>query len=165
MLKKTVVSAAVATMIAGTVAARAMPMNGMFWVHYDKQSPQPTGPDRVQIDESGSGVNRSPGQPLDNAQVTLEDSVTLVKGQGPVKGRITLTTPDGSVTSTLQGKVTTDPQGRLMAVGSSKVVEATGAFVGMKGNGDFTTTFSSPTDQVTQWQGNFKPPAGMASNR
>lgn len=162
---KVAISFAVAIIAVEGSSALAEPMNGTFSVRYDKQGPQPIGPDRLKIDESGSGLNKSPGQPLDNAQVTLQDSVMLVKGKGPMTGTVTFTTPSGSVTSTLRGKVMTDAQGRVTAVGKSKVVQSTGTLAGTTGSGTFSTAFSSPTDQTTEWQGNFKPPSGMASNR
>lgn len=156
---------AVPMLLAGTSAAVAMPMNGTFTVHYDKQNPQPLAAGQLRIEESGSGINRSPGQPLDNAQVTMAETVMLDRGQGPVKGTITFVTPNGTTSSPYTGKVTTDAQGRLTAVGTFRVAKATGAFAGLKGRGSFTTTFASPTDQTTAWTGTFKPTGAMVSNR
>ncbi|AWN43628.1 hypothetical protein [Methylobacterium durans] len=158
-------STAAAMFLAGASGVLAMPMNGTFTMHYDKQSPQPIAPDHIKIDASGSGMNKSPGQPLDNAKVTITETATLIRGQGPLKGTITFTTPDGTTSSPYTGKVMTDAQGRMTAVGKFKVAKATGAFAGLKGSGSFTTAFSSQTDQVTEWKGNFKPPAAMASSR
>jgi hypothetical protein len=165
MLCKLGLSTAGVMLLAGTSAAVAMPMNGTFSMHYDKQSPQPFAAGRLRIEESGSGINRSPGQPLDNAQVMMTETVMLDRGQGPVKGTITFITPNGMTSSPYTGKVTTDAQGRVTAVGTFKVAKATGAFAGLKGSGSFTTTFSSPTDQTTAWTGSFKPPPAMVSNR
>ncbi len=150
-------------LLATAPGAGAMPMNGTFSVHYDKQTPQPMGPDKVKMEASGSGLNKSPGQPLDNAQVGISETATLNRGQGPLKGTITFTTPTGSTTSPYTGKVATDAQGRVTATGNFKVMSATGAFAGLKGKGSFTTVFSSQTDQTTQWQGEFTPPSPVAA--
>ncbi|MCE4222569.1 hypothetical protein HCU64_02285 [Methylobacterium sp. C25] len=146
-------------------SAYAMPMGGTFTVRYDQQNPQPIAPNQVVIDERGTGVNRSPGQPFDNAQVSIVETVRLTAGQGPVKGTIVFTTPDGTSASPYTGKVTTDAQGRMTATGTFKVSKATGAFAGLKGKGTFSTSFTSQTDQVTDWRGEFRPPATVASNR
>jgi hypothetical protein len=153
--------------LVATVAqsAEAMPMNGTFTMHYDKVSPQPLAPDHMKIQESGTGINKSPGQPLDNAQVSITETVTLVHGQGPTKGTIAFTTPSGMTTRPYTGKVTTDAQGGITAVGTFKVSHVTGVFAGLKGSGSFTTVFSSQSDQETQWRGDFKPPKSMTSSR
>lgn len=145
--------------------AWAMPMSGTFNIHYDKQAPQPIAPDHVKIDESGSGLNKSPGQPLDNAQVTVTDTVTLVRGTGPVKGTITFTTPNGALTSAYTGKVTTGAQGLMSSQGKFRTVSGTGALAGTKGSGTFTAAFSSQTDFTSNWTGNFKLPGNKISRR
>ena len=152
-------------LLAGLPTASAMPMDGTFTVHYDGQTMQPIAPNRMKIDERGTGLNKSPGQPFDNAQVTIVEKVTRDSGQGPVTGTITFVTPEGSATSPYTGRVATDAQGRVTATGTFKVAKATGAFVGLKGKGSFSTVFASPTDQTTAWTGSFKPPAAAAAAR
>lgn len=158
-------SSAALMLLGGVSSAAAMPMGGTFTLRYDGQTMQPVAPGKMKIDERGTGLNRSPGQPLDNAQVTVVETVTLESGQGPLKGTITFATPNGSTTSPFTGRVATDAQGRVTAMGTFKVARATGAFVGLKGTGSFTTVFASPTDQTTQWQGDFKPPPALAATR
>jgi hypothetical protein len=165
MLRVSRRSIAVLMLLAGASGASAMPMGGTFTMHYDGQTMQPSGQGRMVIDERGSGLNRSPGQPLDNAQVTVVERVTMDRGQGPVEGTITFTTPNGTTTSPYTGRVSTDAQGRVTATGTFKVAKATGAFAGLKGRGAFTTVFASPTDQTTSWTGEFKPPPALASTR
>ncbi|GJE11338.1 MULTISPECIES: hypothetical protein [Methylobacterium] len=152
-------------LLIGASGAFAMPMGGSFTLHYDGQNMQPIAPGKMRIEERGTGINKSPGQPLDNAQVTIVETVTMESGQGPLKGTITFTTPNGTTTSPYTGRVTTDALGRVTAVGAFKVAKATGAFAGLKGTGSFTAVFASPTDQTTQWQGEFKPPPALASTR
>ncbi|MCJ2067143.1 hypothetical protein MKK63_31290 [Methylobacterium sp. J-088] len=92
----------------------------------------PTGRDA----ERGSGLNRSPNQPFDNAPVTTVEPVTMDRGQGTVKG-----------------------------TGTFKVGKATVAFAGLKGTGAFITVFASPTNQTTAWSGAFTPPPAQAARR
>jgi hypothetical protein len=152
-------------LLTGVSGVCAMPMGGTFTLHYDGQNVQPIAPGKMKIEERGSGINRSPGQPLDNAQVTVVETVMLESGQGPLKGTITFATPNGAATSPFTGRVVTDAQGRITAMGTFKVAKATGAFAGLKGTGSFTTVFASQTDQTTEWRGEFKPPPALASSR
>ncbi|MCJ2018451.1 MULTISPECIES: hypothetical protein [unclassified Methylobacterium] len=165
MLRAWTRSSTALTLIAGATAAAAMPMGGTFTMHYDNQTMQPIAPGQMRIEERGSGLNKSPGQPFDNAQVTIVETVTMDRGQGPVKGTITFSTPDGTSTSPYTGRVNTDAQGRMTATGTFKVGKATGAFAGLKGTGAFTTVFASPTDQTTAWSGAFTPPPARAARR
>lgn len=149
-----------------TLPVVAMPMSGTFDTHLDKQQARPLGaPDHLEIEESGSGTNRSPGLPLDGAAVGISEIVVLKRGRGPVQGTITFTTPSGSTVSSYTGKVTTDAQGRVTAQGRFRTREANGLFTGLKGSGTFSTVFTSKTDAVTQWSGEFTPPAAMMSSR
>jgi hypothetical protein len=165
MLRGSRLSSLALIYLAGASGVCAMPMGGTFTMHYDGQNMQQTAPGRMKIEERGTGINKSPGQPLDNAQVTIVESVTLDRGQGPLKGTITFSTPNGSAVSPFTGRVATDALGRVTAAGTFKVAKATGAFAGLKGTGSFTTTFSSPTDQTTAWTGDFKPPGAVAASR
>ncbi|MGV7030952.1 hypothetical protein [Methylobacterium symbioticum] len=146
--------------------AIAMPMSGTFDTHVGKQDVRPLGsPDRLEIQQSGSGINRSPGLPLDGAAVGISEIVVLKRGNGPVQGTITFNTPAGSTVSSYSGRVTTDAQGRMTAQGRFKTRDANGAFTGLKGSGTFSTVFTSKTDAVTQWSGEFAPPTAQLSSR
>lgn len=96
-----------------------MPMSGTFTMPYDGQTMQPGGPGRMVSDERGSNLDRSPGQPMDHAQLTVAERVTMDRGQGPMAGTVTFTTPDGTTTSPCTARVSTDAQGRVTAPGRS----------------------------------------------
>lgn len=147
-------------------AALAMPMSGTFGTHVDKQDARPLGsPDRLQVQQTGSGINRSPGLPLDGAAVGINEIATLKRGSGPVQGTITFNTPVGSTVSSYSGRVTTDAQGRITARGRFRTQDASGAFAGLKGSGTFSTVYTSKSDAVTQWSGEFSPPTAQLSSR
>jgi hypothetical protein len=147
-------------------AVIAMPMAGTFNIHIDKQDARPLGsPDHLQIQQSGSGMNKSPGQPLDGASVGINEIVTMKRGRGPVQGTITFNLPSGSTVSTYTGKVSTDAQGRVTARGRFTTTQAAGAFTGLKGRGTFTAVYTSKTDAISQWSGDFTPPSAMMSSR
>ncbi|WP_236728652.1 hypothetical protein [Methylobacterium sp. WSM2598] len=147
-------------------ASVAMPMSGTFTIHLDRQEARPLGsPDHLQIQQSGTGTNQSPGQPLDGAAVGINEVATLKRGRGPVRGTITFTTPTGTTVSTYTGAVATDAQGRVTAQGRFRTKEAGGAFKGLRGSGTFSVMYTSKTDAVSQWSGTFTPPATMMSGR
>ncbi|GJD58397.1 hypothetical protein [Methylobacterium dankookense] len=166
MLRSLLMPAVVLPALTLVAPAVAMPMSGTFDTHVGKQDVRPLGsPDRLEIQQTGSGINRSPGLPLDGAAVGISEIAVLKRGNGPVQGTITFNTPVGSTVGTYSGRVSTDAQGRVTAQGRFRTRDANGAFAGLKGGGTFSTVFTSKTDAITQWSGEFTPPTAQLSSR
>lgn len=165
MLKPLSVAAALCALIAPTGLAWAMPMSGSYTGRVESQTPLPSGPNQIKIQQKAVGVNTGPGTPLDGATVQWTETATLTNGQGPVEGLITFTTPTGTTSSAYRGTVTTDASGRVTATGTYRDKSSTGEFAGVTGSGTFSLAYISKTEFAGEWKGDVKLPAQKSSKR
>ena len=147
-----------ALLVPPTIAnAQTMKVLGTFEASVTQQQAHPLGADgMVIISQLSKGTTRSPGAPIDGAEMLLSENVVLNKGNGPEQGSVSYANDKGSVTDEIHGTVTTvmaDGQPHTTVSGTYKMISGTGIFAGGEGHGTYTVTFTSKTDYKGEYKG------------
>ena len=156
-------------LVLGTTVAHAQTMNtsGTFEAGITNQQVHPIGPNGMVIMSSLSkGTTRSPGAPIDGAEMLLSENVVLDRGNGPEQGSVSFVNEKGSLTNEIHGTVKTvlvDGQPRTTASGTYKMISGTGIFAGGEGHGTYAVTFTSKTDYKGEYKGVLTLPAREAA--
>jgi hypothetical protein len=156
-----IVSTLTATLLACVSGyALAEQVSGTTTLAYTKQQPVPiaNADGNVLMLNEAQGTNKSTsGNSFgDGASVTIQEVAQLFQGNGDDAGYFTVSNPDGVNVAKWSGHVTTvmkDGNPMTTLKGDWKYVSGTGKYAGIKGKGEYTGYFTSPTDYVVNWKG------------
>lgn len=160
---------ALAALFAVPVALRAESMKvlGTFEAKVTQQQVHPLDAEgRVVVSELSKGTTKSPGAPIDGAEMLLSENVVLDKGNGPEQGSVSYANDKGSITNEIHGTVKTvmaDGQPHTTISGTYKMIAGTGLFAGGEGHGTFTANYTSKTDYKGEYKGTLKLPNRQAA--
>lgn len=157
-----------ALLVSSTIAsAQSMKVHGTFEASVTQQQAHLLGADgMVIVSQLAKGTTKSPGAPIDGAEMLLSENVVLDRGNGPEQGSVSYANDKGSVTDEIHGAVTTvmvDGQPHTTVSGTYKMISGTGIFAGGEGHGTYTVTFTSKTDYRGAYEGTLKLPKHEAS--
>ena len=107
------------------------------------------------------GTNTSTGENvfMDGAQIVNLSFSDLVKGNGPHQGYVEFTKGEDAVFAKWQGTVTTmmsDEGTPMMSFeGTFTYIGGMGQYMGIKGSGTYKGYFTSETEYMTEWEGEY----------
>jgi hypothetical protein len=140
-----------------------MKIAGKMEATYVKHEPMEVGDtdEHMMILGRSEGTNTSTGEHMfmDGAQLVNVSFADLVKGNGPHDGYIRFTKGEDAVYAKWQGTVTTmmsDEGTPMMSFeGTFTYTGGMGQYMGIKGSGTYKGHFTSETDYVTEWEGEY----------
>ena len=111
--------------------------------------------------EEFQGVNKNTGETdyLEGAEVDNKDVAALMHGSGPQHGYITFKQGDDQVEAKWDGSVKTvmskDGQRQVSFSGKWEHTKGSGKYAGAHGHGTYKGQFTSQTDYVVYWKGEY----------
>ena len=111
--------------------------------------------------EEFQGVNKNTGKTdyLEGAEVDNKDVAALMHGSGPQHGYITFKKGDDQVEAKWAGSVKTvigkDGQRQVSFSGKWEHTKGVGKYAGAHGHGTYQGHFTSPTEYVVYWKGEY----------
>lgn len=150
----------------GAYAEEATSVKGTFTAKYVKQEMVPIAPEQGTMmwlgEAQGSNRNTGRGSFMDGAKVVNRDLVDVVGGNGPHRGYATLSKDGGEVVVKWSGDVATmmakDKPPLITFRGTWQYVSGTGKYQGIQGRGTYSGHFTSQTEYVADWIGQYTLP-------
>lgn len=139
--------------VAGTIALTASPTTG----------PGKDAAGRAAFIGTSEGRNQTTGAAefMSGATVVTADTASLVDGNGPHHGSITMTKDADGVVYAWRGRVTTvlaaDQKPHSTFAGTWTALRGSGRYAGVSGHGTYKGRFTSATASVIEWEGTIEP--------
>ncbi len=157
------VPCAVALLATPLLAQDMMKVAGKMEATYVKHEPIEVGDteEHMMVLATSEGMNTSTGEHMfmDGAQLVNSSFADVVKGNGPHEGYIKLAKGEDAVYAKWQGTVTTmmsDEGTPMMSFeGTFTYIGGMGKYMGIKGSGTYKGHFTSETDYMTEWEGEY----------
>jgi hypothetical protein len=145
------------------LAQDMMKIAGTMEATYVKHEPMEVGDteEHMMILGRSEGMNTSTGEHMfmDGAQLVNISFADAVKGNGPHEGYIKLAKGEDAVYAKWQGTVTTmmsDEGTPMMSFeGTFTYISGVGQYMGIKGSGTYKGHFTSETEYMTEWEGQY----------
>jgi hypothetical protein len=146
-----------------SVAQDMMKIAGKMEAAYVRQEPMVVGDtdEHTMVLGKSEGTNASTGEHMfmDGAQIVNMSFADVVKGNGPHQGYVRFAEGEDAAYAKWHGTITTtmsdDGTPMMSFEGAFTYIGGMGQYTGIKGAGTYTGHFTSETEYVVEWEGEY----------